>query len=251
LGSLRRIAPVLLILGGILLGATPVRGPQIGVTVQTLRTSFDLLDAVTIEVIAHNPSSALASVSFPAPTEYEIDVSHDGQPLWTSLPPSPPPSVIFAAHTRMFNAGPTPLVLYDWNCLTSERWSPLPGKYKIRVTLLDVARPTTSVDVTFLPPLPTTVLSKLKAGEAVTIGGRLDPTRQYLTDASGTITLTRRLLTAPAGFPIVLRGYPVDHPGGSRTFTFDRWAPLGGPVPTPAPVMVLPAPKPTTSARSR
>jgi hypothetical protein len=244
----RLIVPGILVVAG-LLGASPGAPASVDVTVQTVRTSFDLLDSLTVEVVAHNPSSTLRSVSFAQPTEYEIDVARDGRQIWTSLPPSPPPGVTFSPHARTFGSGPTPVVLYDWNLLTREHWSPLPGKYSVRVTLLDAARPTASIDVTFLQPLPTTILSKLKPNEAVTIAGRLDATKQFLADANGTLTLSRRLLTAPANFLIVVRGYPTDHPDGSRTLTLERWAPLGGPVPTPPPAIILPAPKPTTSAR--
>jgi hypothetical protein len=107
----------------------------------------------------------------------------------------------------------------------------------------------------FIAPLPTTALSKLKPSEEVTLAGRLDATRQILTDENGSVVLTRRLLPAPADFPVVIRGFPTDHPDGSRTFTFERWAPLGAPAPAPTPAptptapRILPTgPKPTPSS---
>jgi hypothetical protein len=248
----RLVAPALLAVASLLLGATPAPAPGVGITVQTVRTSFDLLDTLAIEVVAHNPSSTLRNVTFAGPNEYAIEVSRDGTVLWTSLPPSPPPSVTFAPHTHAFGPGPTPIVLYDWNELTRDRWSPLPGTYTVRVQLLDAARPSASIDVKFTEPLPTTVLAKIKPNEEVTIAGKLDATQQFLTDANGSIALSRRLLAAPPDYPIVIRGFPTDHPDGSRTFTFERWASYGGPLPTPAPVpqvrrviLMSPHPKPT------
>jgi hypothetical protein len=254
--SFRPSVPALLALAAVLAGATPAPPSPIGLTLQAHRESLDLLDGVFIELIAHNPSQAIRTVQFPAPTEYEIDVMRDGDQLWSSLPPSPPPGVTVVPHSRAFNPGATPVVIYDWNELTAARWSPLPGTYKIRATLLNAAHPSATMDITFAPPLPTTALSKLKVDEAVTMAGRLDATRKVLTDSSGSVVLTRGI-PAPPDVPIVVRGYPTDHPDGSRTFTFQRWASLGGPLPTPAPMPViiipphsmLPSPHPTTSAR--
>jgi hypothetical protein len=251
---LRRIGFTLVAAAVALLGATPAPAPAIGVTVQTVRTSYDLLDTLAVEVIAHNPSSQLQSATFAQPIEYQIDVSRDGKLYFSSLPASPPPGVVYTPHARAFNSGPTPIVLYDWNGITRDKWSPLPGEYTVRVTLLDTARPSATMKVKFMPPLPTTVLSKLKPNEEVTLAGRLDATRSFLTDSNGTITLSRRLIAAPSDFPIVVRGYPTDHPDGTRTFTFERWAALGEPLPTPPP---MPAPvqrpvlrpRPTPTAR--
>jgi hypothetical protein len=76
------------------------------------------------------------------------------------------------------------------------------------------------------------------------MAGRLDTTRTILTDSSGSVVLTRGIL-APAGAPIVVRGYATDHPDGSRTFTFQRWASLGGPLPTPMPLPIIIQPRVT------
>jgi hypothetical protein len=252
---LRVGAPALLAVAGLLLGATPGPAPAIGLTIQTHRESLDLLDGIFIEVVAHNPSSAIRTVEFAAPTEYEIDVSHNGEQIWSSLPASPPPGVTYTAHARAFNPGATPVVIYDWNELTPDRWSPLPGTYKVRVTLLTAARPSATTDIAFAPPLPTTALTKLKQNEAVTMAGRLDVTRKILADSSGSVVLSRSI-PAPPDVPIVVRGYATDHPDGSRTFTFQRWAPLGGPLPTPVPMPIIikprltqPSPHPTATAR--
>jgi hypothetical protein len=230
-------------LAALLLGAAAAAAPSpVSLSVQTQRGSFDLLDGIFIEVVAHNPAKAIRTVAFAQPAEYEIDVSRNGTPLWSSLPPSPPPAQTSVAHSRTFNAGATPVVIYDWNEVTAERWSPLPGNYTVRATLLSDARPSATTTITFVPPLPTTALSKLKPNEAVTMAGRLDATRRVLTDSNGSVVLTRGI-PAPAGVPIVVRGYATDHPDGSRTFTFQRWASLGGPLPTPAPIPIIIQPR--------
>jgi hypothetical protein len=253
--SFRSSVPALLTLAAVLAGATPGPPSPIGLTVQTHRESLDLLDGVFIEVVAHNPASAIRTIQFAQPTEYEIDVSGNGRQLWSSLPASPPPGQTYVAHSRAFNTGATPVVIYDWNEVTADHWSPLPGKYKVRATLLTDARPSATIDIVFAPPLPTTALPKLKPNEAVTMAGRLDATRKILTDSSGSVVLSRGI-PAPPDVPIVVRGYASDHPDGSRTFTFQRWASLGGPLPTPAPMpvilqpRVLPqSPQPKPSAR--
>jgi hypothetical protein len=253
--SFRSSAPAVLVLAALLAGATSTPSSPIGLTVQTHRESLDLLDGVFIEVVAHNASQAIRTVGFAQPTEYEIDVSRNGEQLWSSLPASPPPGQTYVPHTRALNPGATPVVIYDWNEVTSDRWSPLPGKYSVRATLLTGARPSATIDIVFAPPLPTTALAKLKPNEAVTMAGRLDATRKILTDSNGSVVLSRAI-PAPPDVPIVVRGYATDHPDGSRTFTFQRWASLGGPLPTPASMRVIiqphvipPSPLPKPSAR--
>ncbi|HTA39686.1 MAG TPA: hypothetical protein VK760_11440 [Candidatus Acidoferrales bacterium] len=246
-----------LLLAAVLAGATPAPPSPVGLSVQTHRDSFDLLDGIFIELVAHNPGKAIRTVEFAQPTEYEIDVVRNGVQLWSSLPPSPPPGQTYVAHARAFNAGATPVVIYDWNEVTAEHWSPLPGKYTIRAALLTAAHPSATTEITFVPPLPTTALSKLKPNEAVTMAGRLDATRKILTDSNGSVVLTRGI-PAPPDTPIVVRGFATDHPNASRTFTMQRWASLGGPLPTAAPIPIIitprvpptspiPSPKPSAS----
>lgn len=126
--SFRSGLPVLLALAAVLAGATPAPPSPIGLTIQTHRESLDLLDGVFIEVVAHNPSTAIRTVEFAQPTEYEIDVLHNGEQLWSSLPASPPPGQTYVAHARAFNAGATPVVIYDWNEVTAEHSEPASGE---------------------------------------------------------------------------------------------------------------------------
>lgn len=247
---------------GACLAASAPAPLSIGVTIG--RSTLDLLDSLDIAVAVHNSSPRLQTATFARPAEYEIDVlSSAGGPVWTSLPASPPPGVSYAPHSRSFNPGPTTIVVNDWNQLTTGGWSPLAGTYTVRVRLLaDGNQPSATARVTFLPPLTPGVVPQLKAGQEVTLGGELDPTREFLLDGhGGSARLTRRLLAAPPGTPVVVRGYADDatHNGG-RTFTYVRWAFLGQPPPpapaTPAPQplvkpRVVPAPsvRPTASSR--
>ena len=253
--SFRSGVPALLTLAALLAGATPGPPSPIGLTVQTHRESLDLLDGVFIEVVAHNPASAIRTVQFAQPTEYEIDVSGNGRQLWSSLPASPPPGQTYVAHSRAFNTGATPVVIYDWNEVTAEHWSPLPGKYRVRATLSDRRAPFGGDRHRVRAAVADDRTAQLKPNEAVTMAGRLDATRKVLTDASGSVVLSRGI-PAPPDVPIVVRGYASDHPDGSRTFTFQRWASLGGPLPTPVPMPIIvqpriapPSPQPKPSAR--
>jgi hypothetical protein len=227
--------------------------PPLFVSVHVGRTSLDVLDSLDIAVVVHNPASALQTVKFPKPAEYEIDVvDSGGRVVWTSLPPSPPPGVTFTAHQRTFGPGPTTLVVNDWNELARDGSSPLAGSYAVHVRLLaQMHQPAASTSVTFAMPLSPDALPKLKAGQDVTIAGELDASRVMLTGIHGaSATLTRRLLPAPPGIPIVVRGFAVDGTNGARTFTFERWARYG-PSPAIPAATLLPsiAPSPVASKR--
>lgn len=209
--------------------------PPLGLSVQVGRTTLDLLDSLDIAVVVHNPGTTLQMLRFPRPVEYEIDVQpqNGGPAVWTSLPASPPPNVTYPVHERSFGPGPTTLVVNDWNQLASGGWSPPAGTYLIRAKLLaQGVAPTSATRVTFTSPLPPSALPALKPGQEVTLAGQLDAVRGILSDPSGSARLSRRLLAAPAGVPVVIRGYAVDAIGG-RTFTFERWARLGPPPPPP------------------
>jgi hypothetical protein len=227
-----RVATFLVSLGLLVaaLGATPAPQP-LTVSVTLGRDSFDLLDSVAIGVVVHNPTSSVASLRFLGPQEDVVDVlDANGTVLWSSKPPPPPHGVTFVPHRRAFNPGTTTIVVRDWSEMTAGLWSPLPGKYKIRATLLvDGKAPSATVALRFAAPLPPSSLPALHAGVEVTLTGRLDPTRGILGDAGGSATLTRRLLGAQPATPIVVRGYATDQRDGSRTFTVTRWAPLGPP----------------------
>ena len=208
------------------LWVVPLLG-AVTLSLQTQRTSLDLLDSLPVALIVHNGGSTLQTVRFPQPVEYAIEIRRDGKTLWNSLPPSPPPSVVFPTHARVFNAGTTTLTVYDWNELASDGSSLQPGRYTIVARLLsEKPQPEATLPVTFAAPLSPSALSGLKSGDVVTMAGTLDNDRLVLSDDHGQATLSRRLLGAPIGERVAVRGYAVTRPDGSHVFFVLRWAPL-------------------------
>jgi hypothetical protein len=225
--SIARIVVSLLVMAT---NAGAAAAPQtIGLTVSTQRSSFDLLDSVAVSVVVHNPTSNLQLLRFPAPQEDLTEVlDRNGGVIWTSQAAPVPHGVVFPPHRRAFTPGGTTVIVRDWNETASNGWSPLPGTYVVRARLLsEGVQPVGTTTVAFSAPLPPGSLPKLHAGEAVTLGGRLDPSRGILSDADGSALLSRRLIAAPAGRTIVVRGYANDARDGTRTFVVTRWAPLG------------------------
>lgn len=225
-----------LLLSVVAIGASPPPHP-IGVTIEVGRTSFDLLDSVAIAVVAHNAATSVQPLTFLGPQEDVVEVLAPGNAvIWSSKPP-PPNGITYPGHLRAFTTGPTTVIVRDWNELTAGGWSPLPGKYTIRASLNAQGNPSAPpVTVSFAAPLPPSALGALKPAQIVTIGGSLDATRGTIADAVSSAKLSRRILTAPAGVPVVVRGYATDLRDGTRTFTVTRWAPLGPPqLSTPSP----------------
>jgi hypothetical protein len=189
------------------------------------QTSFDLLDAVSMEVAVHNTSDRPVTVRFQKPAEYELDVRRDGVLVWSNQT-ALPPGATFPPHIRQFIPGPLVLVIYVWNAIESNGDSPAPGDYTVSARLLgEDAGPTASATLHFIAPVPVNAVEKLKKGDIVTIAGTLDPTKQFLTDSSGTVHLARRLVTAPSG-TIVVRGYLMQEPDRTKAFFIQRWAPM-------------------------
>ena len=237
-----RMAPLFLAITLIAAGNPP---SPVEVSVHAQRASFDLLDSLPIAVVVHNRASVPVAARFPAPAEYFVEVLHDASPVWTTQTPAPPPGVTFPPHQRVFGPGPTTLVVQAWNELAQGGWSPAAGRYVVRVRLLTPSpQPSATLAIVFEPPLPPGSLASLRAGQPVTLTGRLDSTHAVLTDGAASAVLSRRLLQAPADFPVVVRGYATDRPDGTRTFSVDRWAPYGAPAPLPT---ASPTPRPRTS----
>jgi hypothetical protein len=189
------------------------------------QTSFDVLDGVAIEVAVHNTSNQPVDVAFEKPSEYEIDVVRNGTVVWTNQT-AQPPGVTFPQHQRHFIPGPSVLVVYVWNGVETSGDAPSPGTYTVTARLLGKnATPSASAPLHLIDPIPSSAVSHVKAGDVVTIAGTLDPTKQLLTDATGTIRLARRLVTAPDG-TIAVRGYLTVLPGRANAFFVQRWAPM-------------------------
>ena len=194
-------------------------------SLQLQQNSFDLLDGVSIEIATHNSASTPMSVTFQHPAEYEIDVLRGDTVIWSNST-SAPLGATFPPHTRGFRPGPSVLVVYIWNAITSDGTTPVPGTYTVRAHLLgEGVTPTASASFHFINPVPVAAVDKLKVGDTVTIAGMLDASKGFLTDASGTLRLGRRLLTAPNAL-IAVRGYLVLEPDRTYAFFVQRWAPL-------------------------
>jgi hypothetical protein len=197
----------------------------ITLSLQLQQTSFDLLDGVSIALAAHNSAAAPAIVKFSKPSEYEIQVLHGTDVIWTTQTVNPE-NTMFPVHTHRFVSGPSVLVVYIWNALDANGTSPSPGNYTVRARLLgEGVTPEATAKVHFSEPFPASGLSTLKTNDVVTIAGTLDATKQILTDSSGSVTLAKRLPTAPDG-TIAVRGYLLRRVGRPDVFYVQRWAPM-------------------------
>jgi len=197
----------------------------LALSLQLQQTSFDMLDGVSIELAAHNASTVPTIVRFARPQEYEIQILRGSDVIWTSAAVAPP-GATFPVHVRKFVPGPSVLVIYVWNGTESDGSVPGPGTYTVRARLLgEGVTPEATAKVHFDDPVPIAGLEKLKTGDVVTIAGALDADRLVLTDASGSITLTRRLVTAPDR-TIAVRGYLLHRVGRPDVFFVQRWAPM-------------------------
>ena len=194
-------------------------------TMQIARTTLDALDGVSIELAAHNASAQPVTITFAHPEEYEIDVLRGSTVIWSTLRPMQP-GATFPPHKRTIPPGPSVLVVYVWNTIENDGTVPGGGTYTVRARLLgDGVTPATQTTIRFAMPTPVSALAKLKAGEEVTIAGRLDDAKMQLSDSTGTIALGRKLPTAPNA-PIAVRGYVTLKTDGTRSFYVERWAPI-------------------------
>jgi len=194
-------------------------------SLQLQQTSFDLLDAVSIALAAHNGSNTPAIVKFSKPAEYEIEVLRGSDVIWTNQTVAPE-STTFPIHMHKFVPGPSVLVVYIWNGVERNGTVPGPGTYVVRARLLgEGVTPEATAKVRFTDPFPVNGLDKTKIGELVTIAGTLDATKQILSDPSGAVTLAKRLPTAPDG-TIAVRGYLLRRVGRPDVFYVQRWAPM-------------------------
>jgi hypothetical protein len=216
----------LALLAAILLLGTTRASPPIALTIAVQRTSFDLLDSVAIELVAHNPGSTPRTVRYAQPSEYVIDVLSGNTVIWSTQSQTPQPEPSVGVHQRVLPPGPTPIVIYAWNTIERDMKSPQPGTYTIRARLLADVQPVATAKITFIAPLPTTALAALKPSDVVTLGGTLDAGKGILSDSAGSAILMRRIIDAPSDVPVVVRGTVAISQDGSRRFVVYRWAPL-------------------------
>jgi hypothetical protein len=191
-------------------------------TLQLERTSFDLLDGVSIEVVAHNSTAKPISEVFAKPAEYELTIEkRDGTVLWASNTQTPIGANI-PPHMHAIMPGPNVLTVYIWNAIANDGSTPGPGDYTVRARLLGKTnQPQAKLDIHFISPTPVSALAKLKAGDELTVAGTLDATQQQLTDATGTVTLMKKI---PLAGVVAIRGFIIERPDHTRVFYVKRWA---------------------------
>ena len=209
-------------------------------SLQLQRATLDILDAVNIEVVAHNPGKTPVNATFPSPAQYELDLLKGSKIVWTSQR-AVPPTAHFPAHSRSFMPGPNVLAVYIWNGITNDGTALAPGQYTLRARMLtDKTQPETAVPIQFINTVPVSVVGRLRVGEEITISGRLDAGKTQLTDPTGTLTLMKKLTAAPQS-PIAIRGYLTMAPDHTPAFFVERWAPLpennSTPVSIPSPAV--------------
>lgn len=202
-------------------------------SLQLQRTTFDVLDAVNIEVVAHNPGKAPVSATFPAPVEYELDLLHGSDVVWTTLRPQPPSATHFPPHGRSFMPGPSVLTVYIWNGLAANGTALAPGDYTLRARMLTTGtQAEATIPIRFINSVPVAAVEKLREGDEVTISGTLDAGKNHLTDQTGSILLMRKLSAASQG-TIAVRGYLTTASDRTKGFFVERWAPLPENLSTP------------------
>ncbi len=219
--SALRLVAVTLLIG--VLGAAPVtRATPFPITLSASvqQTSFDPLDAANITLYVRNTSSAPVTVHFAQTGEYAISLSDATREVW-AFPASPG-----QAHARTFYPGTTPLVTYEWNGALADGSAPATGNYTLLARLM-LAPPYDSKSETVVhigSSLPVAAL--LKTGEGiVTVSGTLDVLGGTLTDRTGSVKLTRRMLHVAPGTMIDVRGSMAKQPDGTEAFYVERWAP--------------------------
>ncbi len=192
-------------------------------TLKLERTSFDPLDTISVEVVAHNAASKPIQETFPKPAEYEISILKHGTPVWTSERVAPLGATI-PSHTRLLMPGPNVLAVFIWNGIESDGTTPGPGDYTVRAKLLGANdQPDASLAFHFINPVPVSALFKLKVGDEVTIAGNLNATEDLLTDATGSIPLGKRLTLPKVGIAAV-RGFIIERPDHTRALRVTRFA---------------------------
>jgi hypothetical protein len=208
-------------------------------SLQLQRASFDVLDAVNIEVVAHNSGKAPLTATFPSPVEYEIDLMRGSDVVWTTLRPQPPGSHI-PPHERTLRPGPSVLSVFVWNGLACDGTAPSPGEYTLRARMLTSgSQAETTLPVRFINAVPVAAVEKLKQGDEVTIAGTLDAGKNRLTDQTGTVLLMRKLPAASQTI-VAVRGYLTTAPDHATGFFVERWAPMSQSFSTP---MSTPSPR--------
>lgn len=182
-----------------LLGATAT----VGLTVNVVRPSNDLLVPLTITVALRNPLREPLVVSFLTTDLYSIEVRDEHTQLWSSLFGHSP---IDIERRIPFASGSTTLGSFVWDTVTNDGRSLAPGTYTLRVGILgSIVHPTFDEPIVFATPTPVGTVKTLAAGTAVTVSGTpvLANGTVGITDGSETIRLTRGVGPRPQGTYVV------------------------------------------------
>jgi hypothetical protein len=212
--------------------ATPRPRSRISVEIGIKPSAPELLESFTVSIALRNSAHAMLPVDFPTTEFYRIDVLRGGTLVWTSAHGKP----LAIARKIEVPPGRLPLVFYAVDSLTDDRHAFTPGPYLVRVTMLGTTLTTTyEQTVTFPPPL--TVAQALASKGSVTVAGTpgIDGGKPVLTDATGTLPISRALGLHPEGIFLV-RG-ALDRSAAIPVFTITRFA--------PAALATEPAPQPS------
>lgn len=212
--------------------ATPRPRARITAEIGIKPAAPDLLVPFTVSIALRNSAHAMLPVDFPTTELYRIDVLRDGALVWTSTRAKP----LAIARRIEVPPGRMPLVFYDVDSLTADRHAFAPGAYLVRVTMLG-ATLTSAYEQTVTFPPPLTVAQALASNGAVTVAGMpgIEAGKPLLTDATGTLPMSRPLGLRPEGIFLV-RG-TLDRSAATPVFAVTRFAPAalpGGPSPVPS-----------------
>ncbi len=179
-------------IGVLMLGACVGASGPLALVARVERASFDVLAPVATTIVVRNDAKTPIIAAFPTTDEYEIAVRHGSSTLWswTASHPSTP-----IARHQSFPPGLTTLVVHDWNGLLADGTAPRPGTYTLHVALIDTRyKPSVDLPIRFVPPFPIDGLSKLKEDAVVTVAGHISEDRTTITDATGSVLLSRPIV---------------------------------------------------------
>jgi hypothetical protein len=195
------------------------------------RDADGLLAPFTVAITVNNTTGGVVRLIFPTADLFRIDVLRDDLPVWSSLYGHKPIPV-----NRQIDVPPGRLKLASMTIdgTTDDRRAYAPGRYIVRVAMLGTTfGMIVDKQIDFSPPTPIADLTKLKGGTVVSIAGEQTVLGgiPQLTDASGTIRMSRSLGIRPTGVYVV-RGF-LDATGDDRIFDVGRFAPAYDNAPSP------------------
>ena len=240
----------------LLTGATPAP-PALHVVIEVRRQSQDLLAAMLIGLYVDNRGAAPVTYMFSQADIFNVVAIFKGAPLWDARYGQ---SAVPVVRKVAFDRGKTLQQSYTWDGTATDRRSLPAGNITIRATLLTPSPQVATIVIPFAKPITIAQLEKVKFQTEATVEGEVSIRKgiPVLTDATGSIVLSRRLAPSAVG-KYVARGFVNYTPEGlmlnvSRSApAFENLAPIASPPPPPSPppspTPFVPggAPKPTPS----